>query len=248
MAAIWTDPVVRYDAVIMHPKVREEYGDAAYYNVGDWSDVTARGGAQAAASRALVARHVELAGLDRPSLKVADVGCGLGQSTADIAEARADASVVGINNSHAQIAEAKQRFPELAFAVMDAARPAFARTSLDCIIAVEAAFHFSPRTAFLAAAAEALKPGGLLVYSDVLFAPGSEPWDWWVPARNRDLALAGYPEMLAGCGLTLANLDDVTATTWTPYCANLRATGRESADRIEPWVAHYLIVVATPSR
>ncbi|MEM8664770.1 MAG: methyltransferase domain-containing protein [Pseudomonadota bacterium] len=237
--------VETYDQIILHPKVREEYGAGAYYNVGDWT-AAGEGAGQEAASRALVARHIALAALDRPGLAVVDVGCGLGQSTADLVAARPDASVVGVNLSTAQLAAAHARFPDLSFAAMDAAVLPLAPASVDRVIAVEAVFHFNSRAAFLKAAARSLVPGGLMVFTDVLFTEDSAPWDWWVPEINRGQRLDDYAQFLADCGLTARMIEDITPFTWTPYCAHLRESGRESADRIEPWVAHYLMVVAEP--
>jgi SAM-dependent methyltransferase len=238
-----SDFVGRYDSAISHPLTRAEYGDSLYYNVGRWD-----GGAtaQEAASRALVERHVALAALDRPGLRVLDVGCGLGQSTADIARARPDAELTGINISPAQVTAAAARFPALAFAVADAARLDVPDGWADRIVSVEAVFHFDTRIAFLERAGRALAPGGRIVYTDVLFRPDAAPWEWWVPAANRALTLGAYKDVLLAAGLSPVLVEDITAATWTPYCAHLRAMGRASADRIEGWVANYVMVVAEP--
>lgn len=238
------DFVGRYDQVILHPLTREQYGGSGFYNVGEWS------GAPASADRAcaaLVDAHSALADLGQPDLRVLDVGCGLGDSTARLAAAcAADAQVTGINLSEAQIAEARRRHPALDFEVMDATRLTFADESVDRIVSVEAVFHFNRRTDFLAHARRVLRPGGRMVLSDVLFTPDSRPWDWWVPEVNRSLRWEDYPALCARFGFRVAEIRDITASSWSGFCAHLRALGRaETAERIEPWVSHYLLVSLT---
>ncbi|MBC7953241.1 MAG: class I SAM-dependent methyltransferase [Rhodospirillaceae bacterium] len=236
--------VERYDQVILHPLTREQYGNSGFYNVGRWSASTP---SAATACTALVADHIERAELDAPGLDVVDVGCGLGDTTAQIAAAcRPDAKIVGVNISQAQVAEAQGRHPGLNFRVMDATKLEFDAASVDRILSVEAVFHFDPRTAFLDAACRVLRPGGRMVITDVLFTADSTPWEWWVPDVNRSVTLDGYASLCAQAGFKVESVADVTAVTWTPFCAHLRDTGRnEAADRIEKWVSNYLLAVLT---
>lgn len=231
-----------YDQTILHPMTRAQYGGSGFYNVGDWSgnppDVQL-------ACAALVDRHIAAAQLNAPGLRILDAGCGLGDSTARIqGAARSDAEVVGINISEAQLADARLRHPHLTFVQMDAARLSFEPAEFDRMIAVESVFHFNSRAAFLQAALKVLRPGGLLVLTDVLFTPASDPWDWWVPAVNRSLSLDGYAGHASALGFEVQSIEDITSRTWTSFCANLRTTGRQAAaDRIESWVANYILAV-----
>ncbi|HLO75221.1 MAG TPA: class I SAM-dependent methyltransferase [Magnetospirillum sp.] len=236
--------VDRYDQVILHPLTRAQYGDSGFYNVGDWS--SAPPSAEAACT-ALVDEHIRRAALDQDGLVVLDIGCGLGDTTARIAAAgRADLKVTGVNISDAQVAEARKRHPDLEFQVMDATRLEFPDASVDRIIAVEAVFHFNPRTAFLDQARRVLRPGGRVVVTDVLFTPDSTPWEWWVPEVNRRLQLDDYAAQCAAHGFRVDEIEDITAQSWTGFCTHLRESGRvETADRIQPWVSHYLMVALT---
>lgn len=236
------DFVGMYDQTILHPMTRSQYGGSGFYNVGDWSN----GAADAkSACEALVGRHISAAHLDAPGLTIVDVGCGLGDSTAQIHKAaQPDADVTGINISEAQLADARQRHPEVRFQQMDASQLTFPESTIDRLIAVESVFHFNTRETFLDSALHVLRPGGLLVMTDVLFTKESDPWDWWVPAANRGLQIEDYANHCAARGFDVAQIEDVTAQTWQAFCADLRAQGRDAAaDRIEPWVSHYLFAV-----
>ena len=92
--------------------------------------------------------------------RILDVGCGTGQLTAEIA--RAGASVTGIDQSAAMIAQARSNFPDLRFDVQDVCSLPFDE-EFDAVFS-NAALHWVVRAdAAAAAMAGALKPGGRLV-------------------------------------------------------------------------------------
>ncbi len=233
--------VERYDQIILDSTIRSQYGDSGFYNVGDWSSSPA---SIEAACSDLVRKHIRLADVNSPDLVVVDVGCGLGDTTALIAASCHQGSrVVGINISDAQVAEAKRRHPDLAFQVMDATNLMFEDASVDRIIAVESMFHFNTRAAFLTEARRVLKTGGRLVTTDMLFRQDSPALEWWVPAANRGLRLDDYPSACRQAGLVVESIDDITATTWTAFCAHLRTIGHMvAADRFEMCLDHYVII------
>ncbi|MGN7612466.1 SAM-dependent methyltransferase [Magnetococcales bacterium HHB-1] len=239
-----SDFISKYDRVILHQHTRDQYDGTGFYNVGDWRDHPEN---NAQACKALVARHIEAASLDRPDLTILDVGCGLGDTTRMIQQARPDSRVTGVNISPKQISEAMRRHPGLDFQVMNATKLTVPPGSLDRIIAVEAAFHFDPRTAFLASAHRSLAPDGRMVLTDMIFSSDSNLWGDWIPKVNRQMTLERYPAMCHQAGWTVESLDDITTDTWPHFCANLRAIGRhKAADQFEPCVLHYILVTLTP--
>ncbi|MGB1388218.1 MAG: SAM-dependent methyltransferase [Paracoccaceae bacterium] len=235
--------VERYDEVIAHPSTRKLYCDTGYYNVGYWSK-----GAKttAEASAELLDQHLSRAGPFNEGSRIVDLGCGLGDTTARTAAAAPKSDVIGVNISDAQIATARAAHPDVRFEVMDGTRLNFEENSIDRLISVEAVFHFDTRLQFLQSLRPLMAKGGKVVLTDVLFAEGSDPWDWWVPAANRGLGLSGYEPLCESTGFEVQSIEDITHATWAPFCNALRKNGSaEAADRIENWVSHYLMVVLT---
>ena len=94
--------------------------------------------------------------------RVLDLGCGLGQLTADIA--RTGALPQGIDTDAAMIAEASATFPDLSFEVADA-RTFELNEPVDAVFS-NAVLHWIPETDQRGVAQQiwaALKPGGRLV-------------------------------------------------------------------------------------
>jgi MPBQ/MSBQ methyltransferase len=211
----------RYDAMILDPPVLALYGGSGFYNVGDWSR-GARSLPEACAH--LVERHLDLLA-DPPPERLLDIGCGLGAGTVLAARRFPGSRVLGVNLSAAQLARARRRRPGPRYLAMDAARLAVASGSVDRVMAVEAAFHFHPRTAFLAEAHRVLAPGGAVVLSDILFTGG--PWvgAWSVPAVNFVADLAAYGRICRAAGLTVEILEDLTAVTWEGFRQHLGQAG-----------------------
>jgi SAM-dependent methyltransferase len=97
---------------------------------------------------------------------VAELGCGSGHNLAVLA-ARHGATVTGIDHDPAKVARARQLYghvPGLQVVQADAAAylAALPPASVDACLSVFGAFSFSPAGPLLAAAARALRPGGLL--------------------------------------------------------------------------------------
>jgi MPBQ/MSBQ methyltransferase len=234
--------VSRYDAMILDPRTRALYGATDYYNVGDWSR-GARNLPRACAD--LVRRHAEYAGLTGATgrgWRVLDIGCGLGASTAYLAALCPDATLTGLNISAAQAAHAGAHHGGASFCVMDAERLGVADASIDCIISVEAAFHFPSRAEFLAGAYRALRPGGCLILTDILFRSAAAIGDWQVPAAGCEIAFDDYSRLCRAAGFA-ASIEDITAATWQGFCRHLRSVPGHGAlaDRLGAAVDHYLI-------
>ena len=96
----------------------------------------------------------------KPGERILDVGCGTGRLTAEIAHS--GASVLGVDNSPAMVAQARGNFPELSFETQDACYLPFLE-QFDAVFS-NAALHWArPAEAAAKGMARALKPHGRLV-------------------------------------------------------------------------------------
>lgn len=108
-----------------------------------------------------------------PEHDLVDVGFGTGAQDLLLAREVPFRSLVGFNISEHQVASARQRAAAAGFSDRLDFRhgaaeelPGIAPASVDRLIAIECAFHFD-RARFYEAAARVLKPGGLVVLTDM---------------------------------------------------------------------------------
>ena len=101
-----------------------------------------------------------------------DVGCGTGALTGPLT-AKA-ARVVGIDTSPDMIAQARLREPQVEFLVMDACKMPW-NGCVDALFSNAALHWIEDQERLTAAMARALRPGGLLVVSDLMLRQGYAP-------------------------------------------------------------------------
>lgn len=230
-----------YDRMILAPAMRAMYGHGGFYNVGYWSPGTV---GLEEACRALVRAHLDCVPDPGAIRRVLDAGCGLGGGAAQMARHFNQAQVTAINLSEAQIASAREQHPEVDFQVMDACRMTFPSARFDLILSIEAAFHFNTRVDFLKEALRVLRPGGLLVLTDILFTNTEWVGKWSVPAANLILNPADYDRQCRSVGFELQQRTDITAASWMGFCEHLRTVAGmpELAEGLKNSVLAYLLV------
>ncbi len=106
---------------------------------------------------------------------ILDVGNGLGAQDPVIDEALAPTRLIAVNITHDQLIQGRRNL-EMAKAlavVADAVSLPIATETIDGVISVEAAFHFSSRRRFFEECMRVLRPGGVISFSD--FALQSHP-------------------------------------------------------------------------
>jgi len=234
------DFINRYDTMILAPEMRALYDQSGFYNVGAWTEDTQR---MSVACRQMVDLHLKAIPKDLRPLSILDVGCGLGGVTHVLAEAFPQARVGGVNISTRQIEEAQRRFPEIDFQVADATALPFSDATFDLIISVEAAFHFDRRVDFLAEAFRVLRPGGSLIFTDLMVNDTRWIGPWSVPEANQLNSITEYKDMLQTTDFELSLCEDITAKTWRGFCHFLRNhTGQiELADGLDSSIIAYLL-------
>ena len=231
----------RYDDLITEPRLRALYGDSGYFNVGYWVDGV----------RDLVAacnRMVdEIASMVPPDARVIlDIGCGLGEGTRRIADRFPRALVAGVNISPWQLTQARARGVAAAVAA-DATTLAIGDETADAVLAIESAEHFDPREAFFTEARRVLRPGGVVVLADMIYREGDDISDRMLLPRRRVRTIGEYEDAMRRAGFVDVRVRDITAQSWTPYCAAMAGVfeGQEEALRtIERSLAHYVLAIA----
>ena len=209
-----------YDRLIFGSLMRDAYGGAAYYNVGDWSGGSRdlHQACEALMDRVLALLPPSAAG---QGSRLLDVGCGLGAGTRRLADRFPDAGVVAINISPRQASHAQGLVPRADLLAMDATRLAFRDASFDGIQSIEAAFHFAPRGRFFEEARRVLRPGGSLVLTDMLVHTDEWVGAQTIPAGNNLPDLDAYGALCRSSGLEVDRLDDISAESWDPYVVHL---------------------------
>jgi SAM-dependent methyltransferase len=127
-----------------------------------------------------------------PGMRVLDIACGAGHTTAAAAARGADA--LGVDRSPSMVAAARERHPGVRFAVGDMLRPPAG--PWDAIVCRFGAHHAGAE--WLAAARHALRPGGRLALAEPRQAPhgdmpGKRDAAGWVAA----LRAAGFEDVEA---------------------------------------------------
>ena len=146
----------------------------------------------------------------KPGERILDVGCGTGHLTAQIAEA--GANVLGIDRSADMIRQAKEKYPDLRFEVMDATEISVPETH-DAVFSNATLHWIKEPERVIASIAKVLHPGGRFVAEfgghgntagfleavrnswAKLQLPGQAPEPWYFPS------IAEYATLLEKGGL-----------------------------------------------
>ena len=160
--------------------------------------------------------------------RILDAGCGTGQLSAEIAAA--GAVVVGIDSAPSMVAQARQNYPNLEFALADLT--AFtAAEPFDAVFSNAVLHWVRPPVAAAQRMAAALKPGGRLVaefggrgnVARIQNALGEHRYPWFYPS------IAEYSAILESVGL-----EPVQAILFD------RPTRVEGVDGLDDWLRMYL--------
>ena len=187
---------------------------------------------------------LEMAAL-QPGQSLLDAGCGFGGTLDTVNRRLSGMDLAGVNIDSRQIDLCRQ-IPErngnrLRWEQADACKLPFPDASFDRVLCIEAMFHFSSRRTFFSEAARVLKPGGMLVASDIVLTPSGRQLHATDPGVRQDLLPeygpwpdfegrdASHRVLATAASLKVAELLDATGNTLRSH----RFTVPSSFDRGE---------------
>lgn len=186
-----------------------------YLNLGYWRDARTID----EACTALVERIGQAADLGSED-EVVDVGFGFGDQDIHWMRRFGPKSITGLNITRSQVEVARRQVAEAGLVERidlrhgSATAMPLSNASADKVLALECAFHFDTRAAFLREAARVLRPGGRLVTGDIIPAP---------PAA--DPAARAWQRASWAATARIWNIPPANADTCESYTAKLRAAG-----------------------
>lgn len=206
------------------------YPGSTWGNLGLWTNAQN----YPAACEALAARLAQRAQL-RPGSNVLDVGFGHGDQLLLWKQRFGAGPITGIEVDPEGITAAQRKvstYGDVALQLGTGYGNLPPKT-FDHVLALDCAYHFAPRSAFLAHAHRVLHPGGVLALTDLVLAGGNTPAAYahvaslcGIPPENL-LTQEAYAKELAAAGFTTIGFELLDAEVLVGFVRFVRSLRRQ---------------------
>ncbi|MEM9445735.1 MAG: class I SAM-dependent methyltransferase [Verrucomicrobiota bacterium] len=192
--------------------LEEALDDPGYQRIGYWkgSEKTISGACNSLVDRSLKLLPNENAG------SVLDVECGKGGSTHRL-NSHFPGKVVGVDQLLMHIDFASNRFPDNPCYFMRPTELDFPDNSFDSVFCYESMPFMKTRKLFLKEVSRVLKPGGVLIATDMFFDRKATRINKGMYRQNHVRSLEDYEKVYEMAGLKLDKCEDLTFETVMPF-------------------------------
>ena len=200
------------------------FAGSTWGNLGLWTDEALD---YPAACEALAVRLAQAASL-QPGCSVLDVGFGYGDQLLVWKKRFGVGAITGLEIDPIGIAEAHRKtaaYGDIQLRLVEGPLPRL--NHCDRVLALDCAYHFTPRASFFAHAMASLRPGGVLALTDLVLGDGRDHTRLakacGIPPENL-LSQQAYAQALADLGfvhITFESLDDQVLSGFARFGARL---------------------------
>jgi SAM-dependent methyltransferase len=148
--------------------------------------------------------------------RLLEIGCGRGATTRTILRYLESDAVTGIVGTKKELEACRKNAPTVCWRVLEPPRLKFKGNSFDYVICIEGPGSFGPGERLFKEVYRILKPGGQLVFSDIIFDTGVRG-NRIGKIKNVANGPEEYRELVIRCGFEDAQIFDATESCWKGF-------------------------------